>query len=54
MQRNYIGNPTPPEVPSGLPSKRCSELVVSQILRAAKALVLSEPMAIFHPGDGKS
>ena len=24
------------------------------ILRAAKALVLSEPMAIFYPGDGKS
>ena len=26
----------------------------TDILRAAKALALSEPMAIFHPGDGKS
>ena len=24
------------------------------ILRVAKALALSEPIAIFHPGDGKS
>ena len=24
------------------------------ILRAAKALAVSKPMAIFHPGDGKS
>ena len=53
MQRNYIGNPTPPEVPSRLPSKWCSKLVISQILRAAKALVLSKPMAIFHPRDKK-
>ena len=26
----------------------------TDILSAAKALALSEPMAIFHPGDGKS
>ena len=26
---------------------------ISQILRAAKALVLSEPIAIFYPKDGK-
>ena len=24
------------------------------LVRAAKALVVSEPIAIFHPGDGKS
>jgi len=24
------------------------------VARAAKALVVSEPIAIFHPGDGKS
>ena len=42
-----------PEVPFRLPSKWCSKLAVSQILRAAKALVLSEPMAIFYAGHGK-
>ena len=47
----YIGNP--PKVPSRLPFKWCSKLAVSQILRAAKTLVLSEPMAIFHPRDKK-
>jgi len=26
----------------------------TDIMRAAKALALSEPMAIFHPRDGKS
>ena len=48
----YIGNSS--EVPSGLPSKRYFKLAVSQTLRAAKALVLSEPMAIFYPRDRKS
>ena len=51
-KRKYIGN-LPLRCPSELPSKRCSELVISQIIRAAKALVLSEPMAIFYPRDGK-
>ena len=28
--------------------------VVGHLARAAKALVVSEPIAIFHPGDRKS
>ena len=29
-------------------------VVGGHLARAAKALVVSEPIAIFHPGDGKS
>jgi hypothetical protein len=35
--------------------KDCLEVVVGGYLaKAAKALVVSEPIAIFHPRDGKS
>ena len=51
-KRKYIGNSS--KVPSRLPSKQYSKLAVSQTLRAAKALVLSELMAIFYPRDKKS
>ena len=34
--------------------KRIVEAVGGYLARAAKALVVSEPIAIFHPRDGKS
>ena len=32
----------------------CLGVVGGYLIKAAKVLVVSEPIAIFHPGDGKS
>jgi len=44
--------------PLGVHSKKdvskCLNKLEQDVEPAAKALAVSEPMAIFHPGDGKS